>query len=259
MDNTTAGHTKHIMGKLCSDKGLGRAEERRGQVEFILLARPGKCDAIILAANDALVDNKVNMPSLHSISKIICRYLLTRVITSRFSLRISGRTNLPPSGAVVLVANHASMADAFVIDRIVRRRSRYLVDTALYRHWYFPMLAWAYDVIPVVRGREFVAVRNCVFSLRKGIHLVIFPEGRLSETGHMAGWRYGAGMIAKIAGVPIVPIALVNTHEAWPPSTYVPRAKKIRVFIAPPIKPNDSSGHDMLTKAMKAVRNALND
>ena len=150
------------------------------------------------------------------------------------------------------------MADAFVIDRIVRRRSRYLVDKTLYMHWYFPMLAWAYDVIPVSRGREFEAVRNCVFSLRKKIPLVIFPEGRLSETGQMAAWRDGAGMIAKRAGVPIVPIALVNTHEAWPPSTYFPRAKEIRVVIAPPIKPSDSSGHDMLTEAMKTVRSALN-
>jgi 1-acyl-sn-glycerol-3-phosphate acyltransferase len=52
--------------------------------------------------------------------------------------------------------------------------------------------------------------------LKRGRSLLIFPEGTRSIDGHVAEFKKGAAILAVELGVPIVPIGIRGSFEAWP-------------------------------------------
>ena len=52
--------------------------------------------------------------------------------------------------------------------------------------------------------------------LKHGRVLLIFPEGTRSIDGHVAEFKKGAAIMAYELGVPIVPVGIRGTFEAWP-------------------------------------------
>jgi 1-acyl-sn-glycerol-3-phosphate acyltransferase len=46
--------------------------------------------------------------------------------------------------------------------------------------------------------------------------LLVFPEGTRSIDGHVAEFRKGAAILAYELGIPIVPVGIRGTYEAWP-------------------------------------------
>jgi 1-acyl-sn-glycerol-3-phosphate acyltransferase len=74
--------------------------------------------------------------------------------------------------------------------------------------------------------------------------VVIFPEGGGNEEATLQPLNPGALMIALRAGVPVVPVALFNTHRVWPHKRLLPRwsGMPIRVVFGPPLDFSDLSG-----------------
>jgi 1-acyl-sn-glycerol-3-phosphate acyltransferase len=195
----------------------------------------------------------------HKTIKYYFRYLISWIGTARFRITTSGHKDIFSSGCFVIVSNHSSMADTFIIDRATSCQPRVLVDKGLFQHWYFPILAWAFDVVVISKGRERVAIKKCVSSLRKGNSMLVYPEGRMSETGTMGSWHRGARVIAEKALVPIVPIAVINAHQAWPPSTYFPFKKKLHVVIGRPLTSKNLPNNDTISMAKTFIEKNLNN
>jgi 1-acyl-sn-glycerol-3-phosphate acyltransferase len=55
-----------------------------------------------------------------------------------------------------------------------------------------------------------------VETLKAGHSVLIFPEGGRSRTGALTQAKKGASLIARRAGVPIVPVALTGTEKFMP-------------------------------------------
>jgi 1-acyl-sn-glycerol-3-phosphate acyltransferase len=64
------------------------------------------------------------------------------------------------------------------------------------------------------------AIKSALKSLRKGMPLVIFPEGGRTQDGNIQPFLPGAFFLAIKAQADIVPIALVGTFELLPMNTY---------------------------------------
>jgi 1-acyl-sn-glycerol-3-phosphate acyltransferase len=64
------------------------------------------------------------------------------------------------------------------------------------------------------------AIKSSLKSLRKGMPLVIFPEGGRTRDGQIQPFLPGAFFLAIKAHAEIVPIALVGTFELLPMNTY---------------------------------------
>jgi 1-acyl-sn-glycerol-3-phosphate acyltransferase len=64
------------------------------------------------------------------------------------------------------------------------------------------------------------AIKSALKSLRKGMPLVIFPEGGRTPDGRIQPFLPGAFFLAIKAQADIVPIALVGTFELLPMNTY---------------------------------------
>jgi len=131
-------------------------------------------------------------------------------------LEVFGRENIPENGPVLLVANHRSYLDPPLVAYAVKKRPVFFMAkselfktpilSSLIKHWG--------NAFPVKRGRaDLTALKTALEVLRKGELVCIFPEGQRAPSGKFLRPKWGAGMVALKARVPIVP-CLIEGSEA---------------------------------------------
>jgi 1-acyl-sn-glycerol-3-phosphate acyltransferase len=181
----------------------------------------------------------------------------------RFDLR--GRKNIEPGKAYVYCANHQSSGDIPVLFATM------LEFKFVSKHSNFkaPFLGWNMSLnryIRLVRGDAASGAKmlaECKAWLERGVSVMMFPEGTRSKTGYMLPFKQGAFVLAKEAGVPVVPIVIDGSFEAVPPD-WVLRQKgvvDVRVRIGAPIDPasfpDARAFSDAVRDAMQAVQKDL--
>jgi acyl-[acyl-carrier-protein]-phospholipid O-acyltransferase/long-chain-fatty-acid--[acyl-carrier-protein] ligase len=143
----------------------------------------------------------------------LIRFLLTCLTRISFRIRTVDALNIPAEGGALLVANHVSFADAFVLSCAVQRPIRFVM---LQRYFELPGLKWMFRLfraIPVSNDRPskaaIRALHEAAKSIADGDLVCIFPEGRRTQTGSLGGFRRGIETVADLAcGSPIVPLYL---------------------------------------------------
>jgi 1-acyl-sn-glycerol-3-phosphate acyltransferase len=137
----------------------------------------------------------------------------------------------PTESPVLWAPNHRSMFDAVVglvgLHRLGYTAS-FLVNARYFESPLVGRLLAMIGAIPVGRGGEGrKALTVAADRLRDGVDVVIMAEGRLvrpeSRCGGIGELMPGATMLAKRAGVPIVPTALIGTDAVWPIGGRTPR------------------------------------
>ncbi|HKO31289.1 MAG TPA: AMP-binding protein, partial [Nitrospiraceae bacterium] len=127
-------------------------------------------------------------------------------------LRIVGQEHVPLSGGALLVPNHMSFVDGFLLMASVDRPIRFVVDAAYATHPLFKWLMTAMKVIPITSTgdtRMIVrALRNAGQALDEGELVCIFPEGQITRTGTLLPFRRGFERIVKGRPVPVIPAHL---------------------------------------------------
>ena len=73
--------------------------------------------------------------------------------------------------------------------------------------------------------------------LEGGERLVMFPEGTRSTDGNFGKVHAGVGLLAKMAGVPVVPVLVEGTYKAWSRHHRFPRPSGIHLYFEKPIAP----------------------
>jgi 1-acyl-sn-glycerol-3-phosphate acyltransferase len=161
--------------------------------------------------------------------------------------RVYGIEKLEPGGSYVLVSNHASYMDTPAILSSVPVQFRFFAKRGLFS---IPFLGWHLQRaghLPVVRDDPRASLRAMSDGAKlihaRGVSLLLFPEGGRSEK-RMRPFREGAAWIAIKAGVPAVPIGLVNTRGVLPMHTGVIRPGTIEVHVGDPIETAGMALHD---------------
>ena len=143
--------------------------------------------------------------------------------TSFVRVRVSGLDAAAHSRAAVYAVNHVSAFDIPVLYASLPFQFRILAKKELFR---YPFLGWHLTrsgqiaVDADTRGANLRGVKQSVETLRRGLPLVIFPEGGRSADGHLQPFLGGAFYAAIRAGVDIVPMGLVGTWEVLRMNTY---------------------------------------
>jgi 1-acyl-sn-glycerol-3-phosphate acyltransferase len=100
------------------------------------------------------------------------------------------------------------------------------------------------------------AIKSALKSLRRGMPLVIFPEGGRTPDGKIQPFLPGTFFLAIKAQADIVPIALVGTFELLPMNTYHIKCRPVQMRVGEPISTAGLSLRD--TEAVSAkVRSAI--
>jgi acyl-[acyl-carrier-protein]-phospholipid O-acyltransferase / long-chain-fatty-acid--[acyl-carrier-protein] ligase len=140
------------------------------------------------------------------------RLVLVIFTNTLYRVRVVGQDHVPQSGGALLVPNHMSFVDGFLLMAAVDRPIRFVVDAAYATH---PLLTWlmtAMNVIPLssAGGPRMIlrALRSAGQALDDGEIVCIFPEGQITRTGTLLPFRRGFERIVKGRAVPIIPVHL---------------------------------------------------
>jgi 1-acyl-sn-glycerol-3-phosphate acyltransferase len=157
-------------------------------------------------------------------------------------LRASGRSHLPASGAALMVSNHLSHLDVFVIGIPTSRPLNYVARSTLF----FPPLGALIRSVggyPIQReGMGAQGLKETLKRLRAGGIVVLFPEGTRSRDGELGELKAGLAVLATRAKVPILPVAVAGTFERLPRGRIVPHRHPVWIHYGPPIPPDEIAG-----------------
>jgi 1-acyl-sn-glycerol-3-phosphate acyltransferase len=155
---------------------------------------------------------------------------------------VEGAEKLDPEISYVVVANHASYMDIPVLYSAIPLPLRFFAKKGLFS---IPLLGWHLvraGHLPVVRGDARSSLKSMSDGARlireRDISVLLFPEGGRSETG-IRPFKEGAAYIAIKAGVPVVPVGLVNVRSVLPMHSLLLRPATVKVRVGDPI---DTSG-----------------
>lgn len=160
-----------------------------------------------------------------------------------FRGRVFGTRNVPRSGGVLLVCNHQSFLDPVLATLALPRECHYMARATLFRNRFFRRLIESLNAFPIKRGTGDVgAVKETLRRLKRGALVTTFPEGTRTFDGHVAPMQTGVVLLARRAGVPIVPTLILGAYEAWPRQALLPRPAPIIVAYGEPLWPRQMQG-----------------
>ncbi len=158
------------------------------------------------------------------------------VFHTAWPLRVEGAEHVPRQGAAVVVSNHLSLIDPFVVGYAANRLVNFMGKEELFRTPFVGFLIRQLGAFPVDRGRrDASAMRIALQVLKAGELLGMFPEGTRSTGGEMLEFRTGAVRLATKTRSPIIPVAVRNTNHAMPPGRII-RPARISVRFGEPFE-----------------------
>ncbi len=154
---------------------------------------------------------------------------------------IEGFDNLRRDRPAVYIFNHQSLLDSVVMARLLRDDVVSLCKREMSSKPIFGRMLKAVDTIFVDRDErdQGAVLKKASEVLASGRSLIIAPEGTRSTLGDIQPFKHGAFLLAKRAGVPIVPIVLHNVKDALPKGAFLVRPARIRVSVLEPIPANE--------------------
>ncbi len=172
-------------------------------------------------------------------------------------IREVGKQNIRPGRNYIFMSNHTSNLDPPIEISRIRERCSVLVKKELFR---VPILGTGMRIgrlVPVDRSNREAAiesVRKGVEVLQTGLHMMIYPEGTRSPDGKLLPFKKGPFHLAMESGVPIIPMTILGTYEAWPKHRFALKPGIATVIYHPQIDPREFSDRDDL---MAAVRESI--
>lgn len=155
-----------------------------------------------------------------------------------------GLDNIPEEGGAILASNHLSFSDSIFLPLVMKRKvvflgkAEYFTGTGV-KGYATRSFMEGVGTIPVHRGggrASEAAITTGLEVLRRGELLGIYPEGTRSPDGKLYRGKTGVARMAIETGVPVIPVAMIDTHKAQPIGQRVPsRDYKIGVRVGPPI------------------------
>lgn len=168
-------------------------------------------------------------------------------------LTITGQENLPPTGPLIVVANHFHFGDTAAVVRATPWPMEFLGGNFLLDAP--PLLKWIPDTWGYYRVHRGAASRDAMRAsmavLAQNGVLVIFPEGG-SWAEVLRPARPGTAYIAAQSGAPILPIGLDGVPEVFRALRHGRRAR-VTIRIGRPFGPFQVAGRG------RARREALDD
>jgi 1-acyl-sn-glycerol-3-phosphate acyltransferase len=158
-------------------------------------------------------------------------------INPYWSFRTSGVEIRDPRRPYVVVANHESYADIFLVSHL-KWEMKWLAKDTIFR---IPVMGWMMRMagdVPIVRGNRgsgVQALEACRDRLSKNVSVMVFPEGTRTRTDELLPFKDGAFQLAISAGAPVIPIAIAGTRDAMAKGSFSFRRANAMCRVLEPI------------------------
>ncbi|MEM9281049.1 MAG: 1-acyl-sn-glycerol-3-phosphate acyltransferase [Verrucomicrobiota bacterium] len=139
------------------------------------------------------------------LARLFFRLLLLPPIQLLYRVRRLGAAFVPREGGVLLLGNHVSYLDSFVVFLTCPRPVRFVV---LERYVKAKGVGWflrLFGAIPIHPERAREAISRTVEALQQGDVVCLFPEGGLTRLGVIGEFKKGFELIVRKSGCQVVP------------------------------------------------------
>ena len=192
-------------------------------------------------------------------------------------IRVDGRAHLRGIDApVIFASNHQSHMDTPVILAALPARLRYRVAPAMAKeffkahffrdehgraewltnslNYYLATLVFNAFPLPQREAGARQTLRYIGDILEDGYSVLIFPEGRRTDTGAIDRFRPGIGMIASRLGVPVVPVRIEGLEKVLHHTWKMARPGRVRVAFGQPLRLSGDDYEALTRQVEEAVR-----
>lgn len=144
--------------------------------------------------------------------------------------------NLPEHGGAIVVANHVSGLDPFLVVAACSRPVRFLIAREEYQRFGLQWLFRAIGCIPVDRGqRPERALREALRALQRGEVVVLFPHGGIHADETPALLKGGVVKLAHKSDCLIYPLYIEGVRGAGYTLLAVLLRSRVRLRVFPPL------------------------
>jgi 1-acyl-sn-glycerol-3-phosphate acyltransferase len=180
--------------------------------------------------------------------------------TCRARIVAEGIDKLDPSQSYVVMSNHHSLFDIPTMLTTMPFPFRMMAKASLFK---IPFMGWYMSrvgYIPVEREDPKQARRSLEEAGRRvasGLSVLVFPEGTRSPEGEVRRFKRGGFNLARAAGVPVVPVAIINSGRLLPRGSWHADPGVIRVRVGDPLDPAEYAEPMALEHAVREAVVAL--
>ncbi len=189
---------------------------------------------------------------------------------------VIGRRNLPRRRNTLLLSNHQSMIDSFIVGHaayfgpsIVKP---FLVpwnpaaEENFFRNRFLAWWADQWKCIPVRPGRRDLKALHMMIRALRGGTMILFPEGTRSRTGRIGEGRPGAGLVILANRPVVVPVTIDGMRDVLPVGSAFPRLfKRVYVVFGRPIEYSEfaarrrskETAQQLVDKVIRVLREQL--
>ena len=163
---------------------------------------------------------------------------------SQTPIVVHGLDNLPKDRPIVLVANHLSYIDGFVLVAALPIEFSFVAKVELTDYFTVRMLLSRMDVEFIERfdiERGVADAKRVAQAAARGKSLLFFPEGTFQRMPGLLPFHMGAFVTAAEAGMPVVPVTIRGTRSKLRSGSWFPRRGTVSVTVGKPITPGGSS------------------
>jgi 1-acyl-sn-glycerol-3-phosphate acyltransferase len=146
------------------------------------------------------------------------------LITFGFSYRSEGTANVPRQGPLLILANHQSWFDPFLIGLSIPRRIRFMARrTLLTGNRLLGAFLTGMKIIPVNQeGFAREGLRLTRERLEAGDAVLVFPEGQRCWNGKIEKLMPGVSLVIRQTQADVLPVGIAGAWDAWPRWSWLP-------------------------------------
>jgi long-chain acyl-CoA synthetase len=200
---------------------------------------------------------------LSDIVLFVAMSLLRFISSVLFRLKVKGREKLPAAGPFIVCPNHESFLDGPLLSAVlpfrVLKDMFFLGYSEYWGNFLTRRIAQALNIVAIDPNVNLLrAMQVGAAGLRHNKVAMVFPEGTRSIDGRVAEFKKGAAILAYELRVPIVPVGIRGTFEAWPRGGGF-RLRPVEIHIGDPIDPYRVKATDPYTDITNLLREKVKE
>ena len=180
----------------------------------------------------------------------------------RIEWEVEGMGHFSDDGPAIVVFNHTSLLDMFLLTAIAPARVTYVLKRELLFYPFIGLFIWLFGFVSIDRGRSERARRTMEKATERvkleGLWITMAPEGKRTRDGKVGRFKLGAFRMAVATKAPIIPVAIAGAYGLHPYGQWCTKPGKVAIRIMNP-EPSTEWDDTQLEEFARAVEKRIAD
>ncbi len=156
-------------------------------------------------------------------------------------LEITGLEKVDKKKPYIFVGNHQSHFDVLSAFSVLPQPIRFIAKKELFK---FPIFGWAMTAAGTIkvdrsnREKALKSIETAIETIKKGVSIIVFPEGTRSHDGEIHKFKKGAFVMAINGEIPIVPVTISGARYILKKHSMKLKPGKVKIEISDPVDPS---------------------